>query len=90
MSEAEFLRVIDTLKLSYQVSADRATDGPIPKPFWRSGNQGNQIELDAIQKVYGIDGEKDYTHQSREGYRAYVDRNGFVVYLENAYQYSSL
>jgi hypothetical protein len=45
--------------------------------------------LDDIQRVYQITGEIDHLQQSREVYRAFVDRNGLVVYLENTYAYSA-
>jgi hypothetical protein len=85
--EIEFLRILDTLKLNYHVFAERDTDVPIPMP-WHSEKLTRPLNLDNIQKVYQITGEIDHAKQSREQYRAYVDRNGFVVYLENTYAYS--
>ena len=87
--EIEFLRILDTLKLNYHVIAERDTNVPIPTP-WHSEMLTRPLNLDNIQKVYQIAGEIDHAQQSREKYRAFVDRNGFVVYLENTYAYSGL
>jgi hypothetical protein len=89
MSEAEFLRILDSLKLSYRVFAEQGTDVPIPTP-WHSDKLTHQINLDTIQKVYQILGEIDHAQQSREIYRAYIDKNGQLVYLENTYGYTGL
>ncbi len=89
LPEAEFLRILDTLKLKYRVFAERGTDVPIPS-FWHAETLKYPPNPDNIQKVYQIIGEIDHAQQSREKYRAYVDRNGLVVYLENTYAYSGL
>jgi hypothetical protein len=87
LAETEFLRILDTLKLNYHVYAERDSAVPIPTP-WHSEKLTRPLNLPNIQKVYQITGEIDHTQQSREKYRAYVDRDGFVVYLENTYAYT--
>ena len=87
LAETDFLCILDALKLSYNVFAERGTDVPIPK-LWHSEGLTIPPNLDDIQKVYQIIGEVNRGRHSQEVYRAYVDKNGSVVYLENTYSYA--
>lgn len=83
MPADEFLRTLHRLKLRYSVYAKRNTKEPIPAP-WHS----DKLNLDSIRRVYQIYGNVDATQQSREMYRAYEDKTGQIVYLENTFVYA--
>lgn len=87
LAETEFLRILDTLKLEYRIFVERGTDVPIPIP-WHADHLKHPPNVDEINKVYQIVGALDKARQSQEVYRAYIDKNGFLVYLENTYWYS--
>jgi hypothetical protein len=87
LSEADFLRILETLKLERRVMAERGSNEPIP-PLWHAETLKHPLKLDDVQRVYQVLGEVDKARKSQEVYRAYIDKNGFLVYLENTYWYS--
>lgn len=88
LPETEFLRILKTLKLEYNLYADRGSSVPIPSLIHGEGLK-HPPNLAEINRVYQIMGDIDRTRKSQEVYRAYVDKNGFVVFLENTYSYAA-
>jgi hypothetical protein len=88
LAETEFLRILDTLKLERRVIAERGSDVPIPS-LWHAGTLKHPPQLGDVQKVYQVIGEINKARKSQEVYRAYIDKNGLLVYLENTYWYSA-
>lgn len=82
MPEAEFLALLDRLKLPYELNGERGTQMIIPSP-----KHSKTVDASQMQKSYQIYGEIDPLHRSRAMFRAYVDEAGRVVYLENMFGY---
>jgi hypothetical protein len=81
--EDNFLALLNRLKLPFEVIGERGTNAIVPHP-WHS----DTLDISKIQRAYQIYGKIDRAHQSREMYRAYIDRGGRVVYIENMFGYS--
>jgi hypothetical protein len=81
MPEKQFLALLDRLKLRYDIENERP--GIIPVPF-----HCHAIDLSRIQKAYRIYGKQfDSVRVLGEVYRAYVDKDGNVVCIENTFVY---
>lgn len=80
--EREFLALLDRLKLRYEILGDRATKVGISAP-WHSST----LDLSQIEREYQIYGKVDRVRKVAEGYRAYVDKQGQVIYMENMFAY---
>lgn len=83
ISEAKFLAILDRLKLSYDRCGERGTEMAIPPPHW-----SNAVDMSKVQTCYQIYGGNDSVHRVGKLYRAYVDRNHQVIYIENAFAYT--
>ena len=83
MSETDFFALLDRLKLRYEKYGERGTDMELPPP-WHS----ETLDLSRIQKSYQIYGNIDRARRVGEMYRAYVDKDHRVVYIENAFSYT--
>lgn len=79
MPEAKFLALLDRLKLHYEVYGERGTDSGLPSP-----RQSTKFDLSKAEKCYEIYGGVDHG----EGYRAFVDKDHQVIYIENAFSYT--
>jgi len=77
--EEEFIALLKRLNLDY----DDQGDTVIPQPHWKP----DAINEFQIQHTYQIYGKIDREHQFREIYRAWIDKNGQVVYIENMFGY---
>jgi hypothetical protein len=79
--EKEFLALLDRLKLRYDIAGQRP--GIIPVPF-----HCHAIDVSRMQKAYQIYGKQfDSVHVLGEVYRAYVNKDGNVVCIENTFVY---
>ena len=83
MPEVRFLEVLKGLKLDVEIYAERNTKRTIPPPRYSSS-----VDLRRIKRVYQIYGEIDRSRRTGEKYRAYVDSENRVVYLENNFSYT--
>ncbi|HVT27847.1 MAG TPA: hypothetical protein VHE81_07510 [Lacipirellulaceae bacterium] len=83
MPEAEFIALVDRLKLYYQVCGERGTDIGLP-PL----RQQSTIDTARFQKCYDIIGDRDFAQRIGEGWRAFTDRNHRVIYIENDFAYT--
>lgn len=79
MPEAEFLVILDRLKLHYEVYGERGTDSKMPLP-----RHATEKDLSKAIKCYEIYGQVDHD----EGYRAFVDGRHQVIYIESAFSYT--
>lgn len=83
MAEKDFLGILEHLKLRYELYGERGTNREIP-PVRHS----ETIDLAKMQKCYQIYGAVDRVRLIGEMYRAYVDKDQRVVYIENAFDYT--
>ena len=83
LSEDRFLKILEELHLPYELDGQRGTNMIIPSP-WHS----KKLDMSKIQKAYHIYGKMNHNQRSREMYRAFVDEQGRVVYLENVFAYT--
>jgi len=83
MPEAEFIALLEHLKLHYGVCGERGTDSALP-PL----RQQNTIDVSRFQKCYEIDGDRDTARRIGEAWRAFTDRNHQVIYIENVFAYT--
>jgi hypothetical protein len=79
MSEQAFLKLLRRLKLSYEVVGERNTATEILIPL-----HSRSLDLSKIKRSYQIYGDVGRVGKK---YRAYVDRDNRVVYIENAFSY---
>jgi len=85
IAEADFLLVLNRLNLRYRVDRERGVSAVIPVP-----RKGTSLDISSIQRIYVIDGGYDPIHRVTERYRAYVNRERQIVYIENNFVYPSL
>lgn len=83
MSEKSFLEILDRLQLRYETYGRPGSNEEIPPSHW-----SNELDLSKIQGCYQIYGDVDRVHRVGEIYRAYVDMDRRVVYIENAFSYT--
>lgn len=79
VSEAEFLAILDNLRLHCHLLGRRGTQVKVPPPL----HHPEAVNLTDIEKCYQIYGRKP-----GETYRAYIDTKHRVVYIENAFSYA--
>jgi hypothetical protein len=78
MRESEFVALLDRMRLRYDQSGERSH--VIPQPWYR-----RDLDLLRMEKIYQIYGANDHVRKVAEEYRAYVSKNGEVVYVENMF-----
>jgi hypothetical protein len=83
MAETAFVRKLDQLGLPYELQGQGGTAGDIEQP-----RLSTSLDLSKVTKVYRIYGAADQGRQVTEAYRAFVDAQGQVVYVENNFQYT--
>lgn len=83
MPEAEFIALLNHLKLHYAVCGERGTDKALP-PL----RQQSAIDASRFQKCYEIDGDRDTVRRIGEAWRVFTDRNHQVIYIENVFAYT--
>ena len=76
MPEDQFLELLKRLNLSY----DFQTIIPTPR-------HSKKLNVSKMRRTYQIYGKADRARQAAEMYRAYVDDNGRVIYVENTFGY---
>ena len=81
MRESEFLAEVEALGLRYEVYADENRGDRLPPP-----RHTPSADLPQCTRVLQVYGKKDPGVVARI-YRAFVDSNGRVVYIENAFAY---
>jgi hypothetical protein len=81
MPESEFLALLQRTNLRFERTGEQS--GIIPKPW-----HNDSLDLSRIEKAYQIYGKTDPKRHVAEGYRAYVDKSGEVIYLENMFIYT--
>lgn len=81
--EGRFIALLKQLGLSYDKCGERGTNMEIPPPKW-----SNKIDLSMVQTCYQIYGATDKARRIGKIYRAYVDRDHRVIYIENAFAYT--
>jgi hypothetical protein len=79
MPEGQFLELLKRLNLSYDLQTI------IPAP-WHS----KKLDVSKMERTYQIYAKADHARRFAEVYRAYVDKAGQVVYLENMFAYPDL
>jgi hypothetical protein len=88
MPEDQFVALLKRLKLEYEVVGERGTQMIIPTP-WHS----DKLDISPMQRAYQIYGQPGRLNPrlpGQEMYRAYVDKSGRVVYIENMFGYDGL
>ncbi len=88
MPEDEFLELLRRLNLSYDIHGEAGTKAEIPLP-WHS----DRLDISTMQRAYQIYGQPGRLNPrlpGQEMYRAYVDKSGRVVYVENMFGYDGL
>jgi hypothetical protein len=88
MPEAQFLELLRGLKLPYDIHGEAGTKTEIPLP-WHS----DRLDISKMQRTYQIYGQRgrlNPRYPGQEMYRAYVDKSGRVVYIENMFGYDGL
>lgn len=83
MAENEFLALVRRLGLSYSVCGERGTANPLPSP-----RQRTTVDLGEASKCYDIDGSVDPIQHIGERYRAFLNPDRQVIYIENTYSYT--
>ncbi len=83
MPESRFIALLKQLGLGYDKCGGSGTNMEIPPPKW-----SNKIDLSSVQTCYQIYGTNDKTRRVGKIYRAYVDRDHRVIYIENAFAYT--
>lgn len=83
MPEAEFVGMIQRISLPIHRAGERGSDYPI----LRRPRHNREIDMSMISHGYVIDGGYHPDLRRNEIYRAYVNRDDQVVYVENAYEY---
>jgi len=81
ISEREFLSLVGRLGLHHEHYGERNTAMIIPTP------RHSKFDLANIEKCYKIYGRVDRANHVGMDYRAYVDQNHRVVYIENDFSY---
>jgi hypothetical protein len=79
MSERDFLALLNRLNLEYQDAGSEV----IPHPIWAR----DALDLSKLSRTYLIDGPINNAGKFRETYRAWIDKDGRVIYMENAFGY---
>lgn len=83
LPEGEFIRLLNDNGLNYSIDGLSGTDKIIHPP-----RLSNNVDMNKIQKMYQIYGRIDRENRVGEIYRAYVDKNKRVIYIENSYTYT--
>lgn len=81
--EHDFLDILRRLNIYYQSCGAMGASIPVTPP-----QHVQNMDMSRIARCYYIAGDVDSQRHIGERYRAYVDTNGNVVYLENAYSYT--
>jgi len=81
MSEKEFLALLGRLNLHYDSCGERGMAAGVPP-----ARHATSIDLSEAQKCYEIAGER--TSSFDEWYRAFVNKDHNVIYIENAFAYT--
>lgn len=83
MPERNFIGLLRRLNLRFELCGGEGTPQPFPPPRWTSpANLTNAV------KCYDIDGDVDQAHHTSESYRAFLDHNNQVIYIENTFAYT--
>jgi hypothetical protein len=83
MPEADFIALLDHLKLHYGVCGERGVGAGLPPP-----RQQSKVDLSKAQKCYEIDGDRDPVRHTGEAWRAFTDKDHRVIYIENVFAYT--
>jgi hypothetical protein len=81
--EKEFVALVDRLHLLHGSCGERGTERQIPPPKW-----SDKINMSAVQSCIQIYGKKDVAHRIGKMYRAYINGEHMVIYIENAFAYT--
>lgn len=82
MKEVDFIRKLDVLSLKYSIVGDPKKGLANPSPRISDRLSDNDIAL-----VYQIYGGLDKNKSVGRTYRAFVNKNDNVIYIENAFEY---
>ena len=88
MPEDQFVALLKRLTLKYEVVGERGTQMIIPIPW-----HFDRLDISVMQRAYQIYGQRGRLNPrlpGQEMYRAYVDKNERVVYIENMFAYNGL
>lgn len=83
MPEVEFLSLLKSLGLTYSVCGKGGSEVGPPPPRHKTS-----IDLSKAETCYQIFGGIDQARHIGRYYRAFVDRNHHVIYIENAFSYT--
>ncbi len=81
--EAEFRLLLEGNGIDFRVIDSSNKNEILPLPRHRK-----DVDSTAFQKMYEIYGGVDAHRRIGKKFRAYVDSNGMVVYIENAFSYT--
>lgn len=82
MQEEKFLELLKRLHLECSILGDRSQGLAIPKPRFAEKPDENNI-----RRVYQVYGGVDQSNRFGRVYRAFVNKAGEVIYIENAFEY---
>lgn len=83
ISEQKFLMLLTQLNLKYELYLEARLGMSVPQPRY-----DRRIDAKSFVRCYQIYGEVDRDKRTAEVYRAFVDVNSMVVYVENNFVYS--
>lgn len=83
MKGTAFLALVDGLKLHRESCGERGSEHELPPPRQVSG-----VDLSNAVKCIEIDGDVDAVRHIGKRYRAFLDANDNVIYIENAFSYT--
>lgn len=83
ISEERFLSMVQNLKLAYVPCGGQHSGGSIPEP-----RHLTTVDLSRTVRCYEVGGDVDEIRHIGRRYRAFVDSNNNVIYVENAFSYT--
>jgi len=83
IDESEFRALLESRKIQYRLIDASKENEVLPLPRHRKG-----IDPSVFRKMYEIYGGVDADSRIGKRFRAYIDANGKVVYVENAFSYT--
>lgn len=83
MDEAEFRFLLESGKIDFRLIDGSNPNEILPVPRHRQSN-----DVVKYRKMYEIYGGVGLDGRARKTFRAYVDANSMVVYIENAFSYT--
>lgn len=83
MSKSRFLTLLNELGLHYESCGERGIGTGLPVP-----RHTPTVDLSIAQRCIEVDGDIDARRHIGKRYRAYMNKNDQVFYIENAFSYT--